>query len=234
MFTVGRPASSSSDSSQSTSCTQCSTPICCLGEIFILTFGIFANQRFLFRIQRPGLFHVAVDRRRVAVRTDQRRQRLHQVPRRTIDASFIGRMQILPGPAMPTFAARHQLQLHHSLGAQVDGHRSIERLHRHRHVNAGALPKRGQNIRPMDNLRKVGRTDLLLAFGDEHEVHRAACGPRLETRAARRATWLPALAGSPRRGRSAPFRGRACRRCAPQTAAKSTRTGSACFTSYMK
>ena len=58
-------------------------------DVFALTGGGFANQRLLFRVQRAGLFGVTVDSRRVAIRTDQRGERLHQVPHRTVHASLV-------------------------------------------------------------------------------------------------------------------------------------------------
>src|SRR5580658_4053989 len=79
-------------------------------------------------------------------------------------------MEILLRSAMPPFAARYELEFHYALGAKIDGDGSIGRLHRHGHVNAGAFPESGENVGPVDNLRKVRRSDLLLAFGHEYEI----------------------------------------------------------------
>jgi hypothetical protein len=76
-------------------------------------------------------------------------------------------MEVLLRPAMPPFSARYEFEFHYVLGAKIDSDGPIGRLHRHGHVNAGALPESGENVGPVDNLREVRRSYLLLALGQE-------------------------------------------------------------------
>ena len=140
--------------------------------VLVLPARRFPNQRFLIGRERARLIRETFDRRSVAVGRNQRRQGLHQMPGRAVYDRFITRVEVVPGPAMPALTARNQFQLDNSLGSQVDGHRAIQRLHRHGHIHAGALAQRCQNVRLPDYLREVWRADLFLAFGHEHEVHR--------------------------------------------------------------
>src|SRR6202035_2439993 len=95
------------------------------------------------------------DCRRVAVGSDQSRQRLDQMPGRAVDARLVARMNVPLRPTAPFLSARNQFQLYYSLGAKVNGDGTIQRLNGHRHENTVAFAQCRQDIRALDDLRKV-------------------------------------------------------------------------------
>src|SRR5439155_855641 len=99
-------------------------------------------------------------------------QRLDQVPRRAVDACLVARVNVLLGPATPALPARDQLALDHALGAERDGHLTVGRLRRRGHEDPDGAAQRGLYLGPAHDLGEVGRPDLLLALGHEHEVER--------------------------------------------------------------
>src|SRR5436190_23080193 len=88
-------------------------------------------------------------------------------------------MHILARPASPAFATGDKLELDNSLGAEIDRNVSVRPLGCEGHEDAGALLERRQHFGFADNLTKMWRTDLLFAFGHQHQIHRefAACAP---------------------------------------------------------
>ncbi len=143
-----------------------------LGHSLALPPRRFPDHGFLSRAQRARLLCVIIDSRRVAVRTNQRRQRLHQTPRRTVHARFIARMDIEFRAASPVLAARDQLQLNDALRAERRHYRAIQRLHSRRHEHTRTFSQCGQHLRPANHLRKMRRADFLLPFGHQYQVHR--------------------------------------------------------------
>ena len=64
------------------------------------------------------------------------------------------------------------LQLDDSLGAEVHLDRAVGRLAAQRDDDADALAERRFHLGLEHDLPEVGRADLLLALGDQHEVDR--------------------------------------------------------------
>src|SRR5579871_5315839 len=140
-----------------------------LGHRLAHAFGRVPDQSFLGGRERPRLIREVLNGRRVAIRANQSRQRLYQMPGRAIDARFIARMNVPLRPASPALAARNQLQLDHALGPQVDGDGAIQRLRSHWHEYAVTFAQRDQHIWTLDDLREVRRSDLLFTLRDKNE-----------------------------------------------------------------
>src|ERR1700676_4033762 len=92
-----------------------------LGDGLALAFGSLADHGFLGGRERPRLVGEGLNRRGMNVGARQSRQRLYQVPRRTVDARLVARMNIAFRPAAPFLSARNQPELHNALLPQVDG-----------------------------------------------------------------------------------------------------------------
>ena len=99
-------------------------------------------------------------------------KRLHQVPRRAVDARLVARVDVLLRPAAPELTARGQLELDDALGAERDRDAAVGLLLGRGHEDARAARQGGLDLRPSDDLGKVRRADLLFPFGHEHEVDR--------------------------------------------------------------
>src|SRR2546430_521527 len=94
------------------------------------------------------------------------------MPRRTVHARLVARVNVLLGSPAPALSARDQLALDHALGAERDGDLSVGRLGRRRHEDPRDASQGSLHLRPAHDLGEVGRADLFLALGDEHEVER--------------------------------------------------------------
>src|SRR5205807_1468080 len=130
------------------------------------------HHRLVTCRQRARFVGVAVDGRLVAVGRDQRRQRLDQMPRRAVHAGLVARVNVFLGPAPPPLPARDELALDHAFGAERDGHLAVGRLGRRGHEDPRDASQGGLDLRPAHDLREMGRADLLLTLGHEHEVER--------------------------------------------------------------
>src|SRR5207249_327845 len=109
--------------------------------------------------------------------------------RSSFATALCGKIVFPPGPVYPptrpsmltvgpVLAARGQLAFDHALGAERDGHLSVESLGGGGHEDADGTLERREHLRLPYDLGEVRRADLLLALGDEHEVHRGlAAGP---------------------------------------------------------
>ena len=83
--------------------------------------------------------------------------------------------------ASPLLAAGDQLQLDHALGAEIDLHAAVAILAGRRHEHADSTSSARPS--PWDCVTtspKVRRADLLLAFADQHQVHRQLLARGLE------------------------------------------------------
>jgi len=80
-------------------------------------------------------------------------------------------MHVFFGTAAPFFAARNQFELDDPLRAEFDRHRAIVPLKRRRHEDAFARLQRRKHFGHGDQLAKVGRADLFLAFAYQDEIH---------------------------------------------------------------
>ena len=78
----------------------------------------------------------------------------------------------MSGSAPPLLTARDQLELDHSLGAQVDPDVAVGILRGEGHVDAGGLGQGRRDLGLSHDLREVDRADLLLALADQHQVDR--------------------------------------------------------------
>src|SRR5207249_5757175 len=140
---------------------------------------------------------------------------------------------VLPRPATPTLAAQHQLALDHALGAERDGHLSVESLCGGRHEDPHRAPQRRKHFGPAHDLGEMRRADLLLPLRDEHKVHWGfAAGPRMAWSVAKNAASGPFWFTAPRPTTILPGPGLSTRAAAHGGEVHSA--GSACFTSYMK
>src|SRR5713101_7237642 len=68
-------------------------------------------------------------------------------------------------------AARDQLELNDALGAEREGDCAVEPLRRRGHKDPDAAAERGLDLRPVHDLRKMRRTDLLLSLRYAHQVY---------------------------------------------------------------
>src|SRR4051812_36070413 len=93
------------------------------------------------------------------------------MPRRAVELCLEARVHVELRSAPPFFAARDELQLDHSLGAEIDLQRSRGILAAEGDDDAERLAERCLDLGLEDDLREVGRADLLFALADEHEVH---------------------------------------------------------------
>src|SRR5262249_38140531 len=93
------------------------------------------------------------------------------MPGRAVDTRFVARVDVQARAASPFLAARRELRFDDTFGAESDLNDAVQALTRRRHEDAGgASRERGRNFGLSDDLRKMGRTDFFLSFGDEHEV----------------------------------------------------------------
>ena len=118
------------------------------------------------------MFHVAIDRGRVAVGRDKRAECLHQVPHRAVDHRLVGRVRIPHRPAAPGQAVGGELAFDDAFRPEINGDGAVEALRRMGQEHADALGEGGGHLGLQSDLRDVRRADLLLAFGDEDEIDR--------------------------------------------------------------
>ena len=105
---------------------------------FVHAARAFRDHGFLGRAHGSRFISESFNGRIVAVGRDERCQRLHEVPGRTVHARFVGRVDVFTRPAAPAFTAGRQFQLDHAFRAEADGDDTIETLHCGRHENPGA------------------------------------------------------------------------------------------------
>ena len=117
-------------------------------------------------------FWIIVDLNFIAVLGDKRVQRFDQMPRRTIHHRLERGVNVFGRSASPFFTARYEFQLNHAFRSEVHCHNPIQILRRRRHEHAVTFLQRGQHFRPPNELWNVRRTDLLFAFGHQHQVYR--------------------------------------------------------------
>ena len=129
------------------------------------------RYHFLFRCgERTRLVGKAVDGRRIAIGRNQRRECLHQVPRRTVNHGFQAGVNIFSRASSPFFAARNQFDFNHSLGPQRHRDFAVEVLLGGGYVNAVAFAQRRQHLGTAHDLRKVRRTDFFFTLGNKHQI----------------------------------------------------------------
>src|ERR1035438_905255 len=89
-------------------------------------------------------------------------------------------MDVMFGSSSPALAARNQLEFNYSLGAQRYLYASIRVLASFWYEHTHASLQRSRDLGLVDNLRKVGRTNLFFAFTHEHEIYGQLFPPCLE------------------------------------------------------
>src|SRR5262249_54082670 len=89
---------------------------------------------------------------RSSIGIDEGGQRLHEMPRRTVDASFIARMDILLGSTSPTLAAGGDFAFDDALRSQRDRDLAVESLRGVWHEDSGTLLERGLHVRLIHDL----------------------------------------------------------------------------------
>src|SRR5262249_62115301 len=90
------------------------------------------------------------------------------------------RVHIGARPAPPLLARGHELELHHTLGAERHGDAAVAILPGFRHEDADALPELREHLGAPHHLTEMRRADLLLAFADQYEVYRQRAARGLE------------------------------------------------------
>src|SRR5215510_16144622 len=113
-----------------------------------------------------------LDRGSIPVGCDERVERLHQMPGRTINPRLVARMSVALRAAPPALARRDQLEFYHTLRAQIDRDFTARILRRKRHEHAAAALQGRENFRSPDHLQKMRRTYLFLAFSHKHQIDR--------------------------------------------------------------
>ena len=131
----------------------------------------FFNHCFFFSSRRKRL-RIIVDHDYVTVVGHERVERFDQMPRRAVHHRLERGVNVLCRTASPLFAARHQLKLDNAFRAQVHRDDSVQVLCRKRHEYADTLLERRKHLGTPNELRDVRRTDLLFAFGHQHQVYR--------------------------------------------------------------
>ena len=101
---------------------------------------------------------------------DERRERLHEVPRRAVEARRLLEWTSFVGPRPHFSPLETSSQLDDALGAERDRDDAVRVLRGAGHEDAGSASQRRRDLGPAHDLREVRRADLLLALGDEHEV----------------------------------------------------------------
>ena len=132
------------------------------------------------RAERTHLVEEALDSGGVTVSCDERMKGLDEMPSRAVDLSLITRVNILSGSSSPLRPRRYHLELDDALGSQIHLHRSVELLVTQRNDDARALAQRRLDLRLEHDVREIRRSDLLLAFADQHQIHRELPARRLE------------------------------------------------------
>src|SRR4029453_3888434 len=131
----------------------------------------FFDHRFLFSGQRKRL-RIVVDHDYVTVLGHEWVERFDQMPRWTVHHRLERRVNVLRRTASPLFAARDKLEFDNAFRAQVHRNDPVEVLRRKRHEYADTLLERRKHLGTPNELRDVRRTDLLFAFGHQHQVYR--------------------------------------------------------------
>ena len=126
-----------------------------LRQSFIQPPRAFGDHPLLVGGERPGVFGIPVDRRLVAVRGDEGRERLDQMPRGAVHARLVARMDVQARSAPPALAAGGQLELHDPLGAERHHHDAVQTLAGRGHEDAAAARERGGDIGTANDLREV-------------------------------------------------------------------------------
>src|SRR6185436_11522257 len=100
------------------------------------------------------------------------RERLDETERGTIETGAIRRVHVLRRAPPPLLAARDELALDDALRTEKYRDAAIGILESRRHEDADRPLESGLHLGTRDDLAEVRRSDLFLAFGDEHQVHR--------------------------------------------------------------
>ena len=93
------------------------------------------------------------------------------MPRRAVHHRLERGVNVLGRTASPFFAARHQLQLDHAFGSEVNSNNAVQILRGRRHEHTNTFLQCCQHFRPPNELRNVWRTNFLFAFGHHHQAH---------------------------------------------------------------
>src|SRR3989442_13718027 len=94
------------------------------------------------------------------------------MPGRAVEPRLVAGVNVFARAASPALATRDQLEFNYALGAESHSDFAIEILFRRGHENSAAPLERGQHLGPAHDLGKMWRTDLFLAFGHQHQIHR--------------------------------------------------------------
>ena len=84
---------------------------------FTTATGDFLNHLHLFGSEWLGLVEESCNRRRVSIGLDERVERLHQVPRGTVDLCLKAGVNVMFGTSFPAFSTGNQFELNYAFGA---------------------------------------------------------------------------------------------------------------------
>ena len=90
---------------------------------------------------------------------------------RAVEPRAVRRVHVDARAAAPLLATRDQLALDDALRAEVDAHIAVGVLPRRGHDDADRLLERRHDLGVRHDLLEVRGADLLLALGDEDDVH---------------------------------------------------------------
>ena len=170
----------------------------------------------------------------VAVGRNERRERFDEMPRGTVDASFVAGVQIFLRAAAPTFAARNQFEFDDAFRAESTSSPCRRVAATRTACRRRCIFSERRRLRACERLAENAASRFLLRLRQRKQNLRAFSFLRRAWRAARRGTSLRGLSDLRRRGRRRLCRGRACRPDAASNGGELHSAGSACFTSYMK
>ncbi len=117
----------------------------------------------------------------MSVGFDERVERLHQMPGRTIYLRLQPGVDVVLGAASPPFSAGNQFEFDYAFGAQRYLYASIQILASFRNEHAHAFFKGGRDFGIAYDLGKMRRADFLFAFAYQHQIYRQLFPRRFES-----------------------------------------------------
>src|SRR5205814_455439 len=116
--------------------------------------GSFGDHRFFSFADGPRFGRETIYGGIVPVPFDEGDEGLDKMPGGTVDARFVGRMNVLAGTTPPTFATSGHFQFDNSFSAETDRDHAIKALGGGRHEDADAFGESSLDFGAPYNLRE--------------------------------------------------------------------------------